>query len=68
MGLLIYAACKKENISTDPLLAESLSLRWSNRTVRAAINPIILDCKELLGQLNDATVLFIQREANSKVN
>lgn len=90
-GTLIHAACKREGILVDPLLAETMGLRWSisvalilslsrptfltdgetvvnwmlNRTVRAVIDPIVLDCKQMLSQLEGATIMHIRRNINT---
>lgn len=36
-----------------------------DKTVRAVINPIILDSKDLLGIFNDVAILFIRRKGIS---
>jgi hypothetical protein len=89
-GDISMATCKKENIVTDPCMAEALGVRWCLQLARnqgmqsvqiqtdalvvaecilgkrtnASLEPIIVDCIELLNSFNVAAVCYIGRQNN----
>jgi ribonuclease HI len=93
-GVVIWSACRRDDIEVTPILAEALGLRWAIQTaisqgiqcisfacdalevvncvntksVVASIDPIIIDCKNLLENIPSVMVYHVPRELNREAH